>query len=153
MATKADDIKNKYPLPVFHYKVEIDGMSGMNFSQVSGLNLERQVITYKDGLSCTEGPKLIPGIEGTPKLTLKKGIVKGDSKLYDWISSTKITTIDKKDITISLMDETGSSPVVTWTVSDAFPTKLEAPSFNATSNEVAIESLELTANSIKIKYA
>lgn len=152
MPSSGDDIKATYPLPVYHYHVSIDGMDSLAFSEVSGLNIEREVITYKDGLSCTEGAKYIPGQASAVKLTLKKGITKGDNQLYNWISSTKISVIDKKDITISLLDEE-KSPVVTWKVSNAFPTKLEAPSFNATSNEVAIESLELTANDLTVEYA
>jgi phage tail-like protein len=153
MPTTKDDIKNSYPVPVFHYHVEIDGIDAIAFSEVSGLSIERETITYKDGLSCKEGPKHMPGISTPVKLTMKKGIVKSDSKLYDWINSINITTVDKKNITISLMDESGDSPVVSWKVTDAFPTKLEAPSFNATSNEVAIESMELTADDLKLEYS
>jgi phage tail-like protein len=153
MPTTKDDIKTTYPVPVFHYHVEIDGVDAIAFSEVSGLSIENETITYKDGLSCKEGAKHMPGMSTPVKLTMKKGVVKSDSKLYDWINSINITTVDKKNITISLMDESGASPVVSWKVTEAFPTKLEAPSFNATSNEIAIESMELTANDLKIEYA
>ena len=153
MPTTKDDIRENYPVPVFHYHVEIDGIDAIAFSEVSGLSIEHETITYKDGLSCKEGAKHIPGM-GTPiKLTMKKGIVKRDSKLYDWINSINITTVDKKNITVSLMDETGDNPVVSWKVLDAFPTKLEAPSFNATGNEVAIESMEIMASDLKLEFA
>ncbi|NQY34221.1 MAG: phage tail protein [Alteromonadaceae bacterium] len=152
MATSANDIINKYPLPVYHYNVSIDGMEDIRFTEVSGLSIERQLITYKDGLSVTKGNKYLPGLLADPKLTLKKGIVKSDEKLYQWISSLRVTAIDKKNILISLMDESGTAPVVTWKVFDAFPLKLEAPSFNATSNEVAIETLELAATKITVEY-
>ena len=42
----------KYPLPVFHFRVEWSGDTGGNsiaFSEVSGLNVETQVIEYRDG--------------------------------------------------------------------------------------------------------
>ena len=39
-----------YPLSGFHFKVEWGGASGA-FTEVSGLNLEHQVIEYRDGLS------------------------------------------------------------------------------------------------------
>jgi phage tail-like protein len=84
---------------------------------------------------------------------MKKGIMSKGDELYQWISEINVTTVNKRNITVSLMDESGDKPVVTWKVINAFPTKLEAPSFNATSNEVAIESLEVTANDLKIEYA
>lgn len=152
MATTAEDIKNTYPLPVYHYYVSIDGLDDSRFSEVSGLSIERQVISYRDGLSPTKGTLYMPGQAGDVVLTLKRGIVAGQDKLYQWITSIKTQTVDKKNITISLMDETGENPVVTWSVIDAFPTKLDAPAFNATSNEVAIESLELAASDLKVEY-
>lgn len=152
MALTVDEIKNTYPLPAFHYRVDIVGMDPAAFSEVSGLSMGCEVITYKDGLSCTQGDKRMPGLASDIKLTLKKGIVKADSKLYNWIGSTRLTTIEKRDLTISLMDEKGEIPVVTWKVTNAFPVKLDAPAFNAKTNDVAIESLDLVADHLTVQY-
>lgn len=152
MATTVDEIKNKYPLPAYHYRVEIEGMDPVSFAEISGLSIARETISYKDGLSCIEGAKHMPGMLSDLKFTMKKGVIKADSKLYDWINSTRITTVEKKNITISLMDEKGEIPVVTWKVRNAFPVKLDAPSFNAKTNDVAIESLELMADDLKVEY-
>ena len=152
MATTVEEIKNNYPLPAYHYQVEIDGMDPVSFAEISGLSIGRETITYKDGLSCIQGAKHMPGMTTDLKFTMKKGVIKADSKLYDWINSIRITTVEKKNITISLMDEKGESPLVTWKVTNAFPVKLEAPSFNAKTNDVAVESLELMADDLKVEY-
>jgi len=141
-----------YPLPAFHYNVDIDGLPSMRFSEVSGLSIERQVITYKDGLSATKGSIHMPGLASEAKLSLKKGIMKADSALYDWINSIQVTQVTKRTVMISLLDDSGEKPLVTWKVLGAFPTKLDAPAFNATSNEVALESLDLIADSVSIDY-
>ena len=60
--------------------------------------------------------------------------------------------MDKRDIVVHLLDETGST-VVSWKVIDAFPTKLTAPSFDASSNEVAIESMDLMAFRVTMEEA
>jgi phage tail-like protein len=152
MATTADVIKSTYPLPAFHYRVEIDDMDPVAFTEISGLSIARETITYKDGLSCVQGAKRMPGMVSDIKFTMKKGIINADSKLYDWINSIYLTTVDKKNILISLMDEKGEKPVVTWKVFNAFPVKLDAPSFNAKTNDVAIESLELMADDLKVEF-
>ncbi len=151
MATSPDDIKNTYPIPVYYYEVKIDGLDPIAFSEVSGLSIEYETITYKDGLSFKEGAKHMPGQVKPANITMKKGIVRGGNKLFNWMSSVKLNTVEKKDITISLKDES-DAPVVTWKAIDAFPKKLDAPAFNATSNEIAIESLELMASDLKIEY-
>ena len=151
MATTAQDIKKSYPIPVFYYRVTIDGDGSHAFSEVSGLSIEYETITYKDGMSYRDGAKHMPGL-GTPvNLTLQKGIVRNDSYLLNWISTVRLNTVTKRDVRIDLLDESGAA-VVSWTVIDAFPIKLDAPSFNASSNEVAIESLELMASDLKIEY-
>jgi phage tail-like protein len=148
MPTTAADISNEYPLPVYRFAVSFGGES-IAFSEVSGLELSRETITYKDGL----GRRYMPGQAGDVTLTMKKGLVKGKSEFYTWISSISLNQVDKKDITVSLTDEKGETPMVTWKVSNAFPTKLSAPSFDATTNDVAIETLELMADGLSMEFA
>ena len=156
MATTPAEIKATYPLPVYNYKVDI-GKDTIAFSEVSGLNIAYDTTVYKE--SSTEPGKASPNVFRMPAqatattLTLKKGLVpaKSQAALYDWISSIRINQVVKKDIVISLCDETGKA-VVTWTVINAFPTKLDVPTFDANSNDVAIESLELMADDIAINY-
>jgi phage tail-like protein len=150
MATSVDDIRNKYPIPAFYYQVSIDGNDAIAFSEISGLSIEYETITYKDGLSWRDGAKYMPGMTTPVNLTLQKGIVKADSYLFNWINTVSLNTVEKRDITISLLNE-NHEPTVSWVVKDAFPKKLNAPSFNASSNEVAIESLELMASSLEVK--
>lgn len=156
MAQTKAEIRNTYPLPIYNYKVDI-GKDTIAFSEVSGLNIAFETTTYKE--SNTEsgkvGPKVfrMPSQPTTTTLTLKKGLVPAKSQpaLYDWINSISINQVEKKDIVISLCDETGNA-VVSWKVSNAFPTKLDAPTFDANSNDAAIESMELMADGLTIDY-
>lgn len=152
MATTPDQIKTDYPLPVYNYKVNIADET-VAFSEVSGLSIEYETITFKESPLTGLGPRILymPGQPSPVNISMKKGYVvaKNINILYAWLNSTALNQIEKKDISISLCDETGA-PVVTWKVIDAFPTKLEAPSFSADSNEVAIESLDLMADSIQM---
>lgn len=156
MAVTSQEIKSSYPLQVYNYKVDI-GKDTVAFSEVSGLSMSFETTIYKE--SRTEkgvGPVVyrMPAQDADVKLTLKKGLVPAKSKaaLYDWISSKALNQILKKDIVISLCDETGAA-VVQWTIRNAFPTKLDVPSFDARSNDVAIETMELMADGISINYA
>lgn len=152
MALTKEQIKTDYPLPVYNYKVDI-GATTVAFSEVSGLEITLETITYNEShvASGIAGPNTMH-MPGRPKpltITLKKGVVRAKSipVLYDWITSTELNRIEKKDITVHLCDEKGES-VIRWKVIDAFPTKLTAPGFNAGGNEAAIESMELMASSM-----
>ena len=149
MTTTVDDIKTLYPLPAWYYQVHLEN-EDYAFSEVSGLSKTYETITYKDGVN---PPKYMPGMIGPVEFSLKRGVVKGGAALMAWLETVKLNTVEKKTITISLLDENHENPVVTWTVKNAFPKKIDAPSFNATSNEVAIESLDLMADDLEITYA
>lgn len=147
MATTAADIAAEYPIPVYRFVVSF-GDETIPFSEVSGLDIGYETITYKDGY----GKKHMPGQATDVNITLKRGLVRQKSQFYDWISSISLNLVDKKDITISLTNEDRSQPLVTWKVINAFPKKLTAPSINGGSNEASLESLELLADDIKIEF-
>lgn len=154
MPVSAEEIKNSYPLPVYNYRVEI-GSDTVGFSEVSGLSISYETTTYKESPveSGMPGPRtmIMPAQSSAPTITLKKGVVPGNSiaTLFNWINSIQTNQIEKKDIYVRLCDEAGT-PVISWHVANAFPTKLDAPAFDANSNDAAIESVELMADAIFI---
>ncbi len=157
MALSTSEIKAAYPLPVYNFRVEIAG-TAVSFSEVSGLSISVETTTYKE--SPTESGKLGPVVMHMPaqaaavNVSLKKGLVRKTSvaTLYAWLKSTQINQVEKKDIYVRLLDETGTTSI-SWKIVNAFPTKLDVPSFDATSNEVAIESMDLMADRILIEEA
>jgi phage tail-like protein len=157
MAQDKSQIQSTYPLPVYNYRVTVlkAGESlVLSFAEISGLNIEYEPVTYKHGLSFLMGDKIIPGMRQPTRLTMKRGVVKNNDFLSGWLNHTYTDpafTGAKRDILIDLCDEVGG-PVIRWTVQSALPLKLDAPAFNANSNEVAIETLELIAHGLQVDY-
>ena len=155
MALTKDQIKTTYPLPVYNYKVEIDGKA-VAFSEVSGLSVGYETSTYVESPVEGVGPRrmYMPGQRKSATVTMKKGVVTGVSvpALFAWINSIQLNRVDKKDVYVRLCDENGAA-VVSWKVINAFPTKLDAPSFTANSNDVAVESMELMADGVVVEQA
>lgn len=155
MAVSKDQVKSSYPLPVYNYRVEIDGKA-VAFSEVSGLSVGLETSTYMESPTSGVGPRIMhmPGKPKAATVTMKKGVVAGVSvpALFAWINSIQLNRVDKKDIYVRLCDETGAA-VVSWKVINAFPTKLDAPAFTASSNDVAVESLEVMADGVFVEQA
>ena len=129
-----------YPHGRFRYKVEIDGLTAGGFSEVTGFDVSNDVMEYREG-DMVRTPMKIPGLKKYSNITLKKGLA--DSKvMYDWVIAGVDGAVQRKTITISLMDET-AAVVASWQVINAWPVKYTAPDFNATSSEVAVESFEI----------
>lgn len=129
-----------YPHGKFRYKVEIDGLDAGGFSEVSGFDASIDIIEYREG-DMVQTPMKIPGLKKYGNLTLKQGLA--DSMvLYEWIIAGVNGAVERKTITITLLDEE-EAPAASWQVINAWPTKYTAPDFNATSSEIAIETLEI----------
>ncbi len=140
--------KASYPLPAYNFRVAVDGTS-MSFTEVSGISLDYEMLTYKHGLSYWEGERITSYyLEKYVPVTLAKGTVKGVNFLYDWI---KEKTKTPRIMDVSLCDEEGH-PVVSWRIAKTVPVKLVAPSFSANSNDVAIESLGVMAAGISMVH-
>jgi len=157
MAVSTADIRATYPLPVYNFRVEI-GADAIGFAEVSGLSMGFEVATYKESPteSGAPGPRTLhmPTQPTNPTITMKKGVTRGASvaALYKWFASTALNQVEKRDIFVRLCDEAGA-PVITWKVVNAFPTKLDAPTFDAKSTDVAVESMELRADRVTIEEA
>lgn len=155
MALSKDQIAADYPLPVYNYRVDI-GPDTIACSEVSGLSIGFETTTYKESptASGVAGPRTMhmPAQRTPVKVTLSKGVVRQASikTLYAWIAGVQINRVEKKDIKVALCDEKGAA-IISWTVRNAFPTKLDAPKFDAKSNDAAIEQMELMGDSIEIQ--
>lgn len=131
-----------WPIPQFHFKVKLGDKGEISFQEVSGLDTEYDVIEYRAGDSKEFSTVKMPGLKKVTEITLKKGMFKGDSKLYEYFASVKMNTVARQTVTIQLLDES-HEPLFTWTLNNAFPKKVSGASLNAKTSEAAVETLTL----------
>jgi phage tail-like protein len=148
-----DERESPWPLPKFHFTVDIDGVgTDLPFQEVSGLDVETQAIEYRAGNSKAFSTVKMPGITKAGNVTLKKGIFAKDNKFFDWHAKIKQNTVRRATVTIKLLDESGN-PMMVWTLTNAWPTKITGADLNAEGNEVAVESLEIAHEGLTIANA
>lgn len=138
-----------YPLVKFHFQVEWGGTK-IGFTEVSGLDVETEVVEYRHGASPEYSKIKMPGMQKFSNITLKRGTFASDNEFYNWWNSVKLNTIERRDITISLLNEE-HEPVVTWKVKNAWPAKVQSTDLKADGNEVAIESMEIVHEGLTIQ--
>ena len=137
-----------WPLPKFHFQVKW-GANEIAFQEVSGLDSEAQIIEYRAGNSKGFTATKMPGIKKFSNVTMKKGIFKGDKDFWDWLGKIKMKTIERITVTISLLDE-GGEAAMTWSLANAWPTKITGTDFKSDGNEVAIESIEIAHEGLEL---
>ncbi len=138
-----------YPLPKFHFRVEWGG-SKIGFTEVTGLNIENEMIEYRDGSSPEYHKIKMPGLQKYGNVTLKRGMFNGDNEFYAWLNTVSLSKIERRDIIISLLNE-NHEPVWVWKLKNAWPTKVTAPDLKSDANEVAIEAVELAHEGLVIE--
>lgn len=139
----------EYPIPKFHFQVEWGG-SKIGFTEVSGLDITTEVIEYRDGASPEYSKVKMPGQRKFSNISMKRGTFKGDNEFYNWFNTVSLNQIERRDLTVSLLNE-NHEPVVVWKVKNAWPTKITPTDLKADGNEVAIETLELAHEGLTIQ--
>jgi phage tail-like protein len=138
-----------YPLPKFHFQVDWGGHK-IGFSEITGLDVETEVIEYREGVNPEYNKMKMPGMNKFSNITMKRGVFQADNQFYEWWNTVKLNTIERRDLTISLLNEK-HEPVMVWKVKNAWPTKVQSTDLKADGNEVAIETIELVHEGLKIQ--
>ena len=131
----------KDPYRGFNFRVEIDGIHRAGFREASGLDSSQDPIEYREGDDKVLTVRKLPGLNKYGNISLKWGI-SDDADLEKWRQSLATGKVERKNLSIVLLDEIGSEKA-RWNVREAWPTKWTAPSLNATSNDIAIETIEI----------
>jgi phage tail-like protein len=139
-----------FPLPKFHFSVTWGG-SKIAFTEVSGLNKEMDVLEHRVGSSPEFFKKKMPGMQKVSNITLKRGVFINDNEFFEWYNTVAQTTVEKRTITISLLDE-NQAPKVVWTVKDCFIVSLKCTDLKSDGNEVAIDTVEIANHGFTIEY-
>ena len=148
-----------YPLPKFHFQVTWEKFKvEMGFTEVSGLDFETEVIEFRHGASPKYNKTKQPGLTKFSNITLKRGTFKGDNQFYDWWKETvkfeegnNTGSIYRQTVTIQMLNEE-HQPVMTWTLLNAWPTKVQSTDLKADGNEVAVETMELVHEGLEVKF-
>lgn len=138
-----------YPLPKFHFEVEWGGVR-IGFTEISGLDVETEVIEYRDGALPEYSKIKIPGMQKYSNVTMKRGLFKSDNDYFTWWNTVSLNTIERRDLTVSLLNE-AHEPVMVWKIKNAWPTKIASTDLKADGNEIAIESIELAHDGLSIQ--
>src|SRR5262245_917421 len=139
------------PLRTFNFELVIDQLSTGAFSEVSGLTAEGDAVDYREGTDLKPNVRKLTGLRKYPNLTLKRGYTT-NAQLWDWYMNIVNGVQDRRNVTVVLKNEQ-RQPVLRWHADEAWINKIEGPSFKASGNEVAIESVEIVHEGLTMEVA
>lgn len=136
------------PFRTFNFAVEFDGLTVGSFSECSGLTAEGDSVDYREGTDMQLSVRKLIGMRKYTNIVLKRGYT-ANGELWAWYKQIANGVAERRDGAIILQDEEHNE-VMRWNVTKAWINKIEGPTFNATANEVAIESCELVHEGLEL---
>ena len=101
----------------------------------------RAATAYREGTDKQLSSRQIAGLNTYGNITLKRGITDND-ELWKWQKEVLDGETKRQNVSIILANDKGEE-TLRWNLEKCWPVHWVAPEFNATSGEVAIETLEL----------
>ena len=127
------------------FEVELGGSIVATFSECSGLGVTIQTEKLEEG-GVNNTTRKLPGRSDFTNIVLKRGVTHS-TDLYDWLVKVMNGQKVRQNISIRVFSWKpsggGLEEMVNWQFANAFPVKWTGPSFQATGNAIAVETLEL----------
>ena len=143
------------PYTQFHFLVDLgDGNTEgpqAGFQEVSQIGMEVTVAEYRTGNSKENSPMKITGLNKSPDVTLKRGVI-GSLDLYRWLDQIRNGDQNAlRTVTIHLQNEDHTAVVQTWKLLRARIIKHASGPLNARAADVAMEELVLAFERLEME--
>lgn len=135
------------PYRVYNFKLVIQGVTEGHFTECSGLGITVQAIKYREG-GTSEVVRRIPGYVEYADVTLRYGLT-DSSELWNWFMTAVKGKVERKNVSVLMMDSDGTREVMRWNLINAWPSAWRGAPLDALSQEVAIETLTLVFETLE----
>ena len=136
------------PYRGFNFRVELGGTSVAAFREASGLSFTIDPVEYREGTDVELHVRKLFGLRKYANIVLKRGLT-ANRELWTWYSNLVGGEADRRSGAIVLQDEEHND-VARWSFVQGWICKWEGATMNATSNDVAIESIEIVTEGIAL---
>jgi len=139
-----------WPMPKFRFEVDLGTeLKGVAFQEVSGMDVENQIIEYRKSNSKLFSTEKMPGITKYGNITMKRGVFVNDNTFWKWHTQISMNTIKRRTVLIKLLDEKGKV-TMQWQLNNAWPTKITSTDLKSDGNEVAVDTIEIAHEQLVI---
>jgi phage tail-like protein len=125
--------------PNHRFRVEIDGVANLDFSEVILPEARTDVVEYREGGNVS--PRKISGPVHYSNLVLRRGVT-ASNDLFNWWKTVADGQMSRRNMAVILLDEQRNE-VKRWNLHDAWPTHyLVSPLIAHGGETVVTEALE-----------
>jgi len=134
------------PFRNYNFKLSIMGVTEGHFTECSNIGVKVEALKYREG-GVQQLVHRLPGRVDYGDITLRYGLTQSND-LWKWFLTAVEGRVERKNISIILMDPDGVTEALRWDLINAWPSAWRGAPLDAMGNEVAIESLTLVFESL-----
>jgi phage tail-like protein len=135
------------PYPAYNFKIMIGGQPVAHFSRVGPIIVDVGTAEYREA-GHAQVVHQIPTITTYQDVSLKYGVT-SSTVMWDWFYATTQGAIQRKNVSVVVLDSTGATPVLQWDLIGTLPKRWVSPEMDATARAVAVEEIVLSVESVK----
>ena len=123
------------------------GITEGHFTECTNIGVKVEALRYREG-GVQQLVHRLPGRVEYADVTLRYGVTRSND-LWRWFLTAVDGRVERKNVSIILMDSDGVTEALRWDLLSAWPSAWRGAPLDAQGNEVAIESLTLVFDSLQ----
>ncbi len=135
------------PYRNYNFKLLVGGEPWAHFTQISGLEADVVAIRYREG-GANQVTHRLPGPVTYGDVTLHYGLT-ADRRCFDWFLTAVEGKVERRNVTVVLVDADGGTEVIRWDLLNAWPRAWKGSDLHAQGKEVAVETITLVFETLK----
>lgn len=141
-----------WPAAAFNFSVDLGFGRPVLFQEVTGMDGDPAPGQYRPGGTPHVARPPVPVPDGGGRVTLRRGIFHNDGAFRDFYNAIRMNTAPRRTVVITLLDERGGVKM-TWTLNNAWPTKIASTDMESEAAEVAVDTLDLAYETMTVTPA
>lgn len=129
----------------YRFRVHVSGIDDGDFyfTKCNALS-----VSTDDHESRHDGPRQIPAGVTVDPVSLSYGVT-GSRTLWDWLMRAADGKIDRRNVTIFVLDVDGPTPNAGWELTNAWPQSWQGFQLDDSSSQVAIDKLTFVYDALR----
>jgi phage tail-like protein len=123
----------------YNFVLDIQGMRAGYFTEISGLRMDIEVISYREG-GAGPAERKLPGRVSYGPICLKWGLTQSKD-LWNWLETTIRGEVERKEVSIILLKPDGMQEDTRWNLHNTWISCWRGAKLNAICHDAAIESV------------
>lgn len=129
------------PYRAYNFKIEIQGVAQGHFTECSQIGVRVEALSYREA-GMQQVVHRMPGRVEYADVTLRYGVT-SSRELWDWFMTAATGNPERKNVSIVLLDSTGTTEVMRWNLQRAWARAATTTAYQAGGQEIAIDSVTL----------